>query len=197
MTTNFFQNIASLNLAGTWNIVITTDEAGNLTVSELFNATCGDKAVKTIIPYTLKGTAEELDNGWFDMITAPVAKSAGLQSNLEAHLKSIEAAKLASKMEQDRKNKEKTQATATTTAKKTDGVELPEPKVSKEDKKKAYDDTMLQIDELIKKLKFSDALAILPVIEDYPNKENELKKKTEFLKTQINFYEKAFANYNA
>lgn len=196
MTTNFFQNIASLNLAGTFNIVITTDEQGNMTVSELFKATCGDKAAKLIIPLSLTGTAEDLDGGFFDKITEPVIKSAGLQANMEAHLKSVEAAKVASKMELDKKIKDKAQVTATA-AKKTDDVELPEPKISKEDKKKAFDDAMLKVDELVKKLKFSDALAILPTVEEHPNRENELKKKADFLKTQINLYEKALINFNA
>ena len=195
MKTNFFENIASLNLPGTWKLVIQTDANGNMTVSELFNATCGDKAVKLIIPYTLTGTAQELDEAFFNKITEPVAKSAELQSNLEAHLKSVEAAKAASKMEQDRKNKEKAQATAT--PKNTADAELPEPKISKEEKKKAYDTAMENVSELIKKLKFSEALTILPKVEEYPNKENELKKKRQYLEQQANFYEKALENFNA
>ena len=194
MTTNFFQNIASLNLPGTWKLVVQTDADGNMTVSELFNATCGDKAVKLIIPYTLTGTAQDLDEAFFNKITEPVTKSAELQTNLEAHLKSVEQAKAASKMEQDKKNKEKAQATAT--PKKTEDAEIPEPKISKEDKKKAYDDAMVNVTELIKKLKFSEALTILPTVEEYPNKENELKKKRQYLEQQANFYEKALQNFN-
>jgi PRTRC genetic system protein E len=195
MTTNFFQNIASLNLPGTWKLVIQTDTDGNMTVSELFNATCGDKAVKLIIPYTLTGTAQDLDEAFFTKITEPVAKTAELQTNLEAHLKSMEQAKAASKMEQDKKNKEKAQATAT--PKKTEDAEIPEPKISREDKKKAYDTAMENVTELIKKLKFSEALTVLPDVADYPNKENELKKKRQYLEQQANFYEKALQNFNA
>lgn len=195
MTTNFFQNIASLNLPGTWKLVIQTDTDGNMTVSELFNATCGDKAVKLIIPYTLTGTAQDLDEAFFTKITEPVAKTAELQTNLEAHLKSVEQAKAASKMEQDKKNKEKAQATAT--SKKTEDAEIPDPKISREDKKKAYDTAMENVTELIKKLKFSEALTVLPDIAEYPNKENELKKKRQYLEQQANFYEKALQNFNA
>lgn len=195
MTTNFFQNIASLNLPGTWKLVIQTDADGNMTVSELFNATCGDKAVKLIIPYTLTGTAQDLDEAFFTKITEPVVKTAELQSNLEAHLKSVEQAKAASKMEQDKKVKEKAQATAT--PKKTEDAEIPEPKISKEDKKKAYDTSMENVNELIKKLKFSEALAILPSVEEHPNRENELKKKRQYLEQQANFYEKALQTFNA
>jgi PRTRC genetic system protein E len=112
MTTNFFQNISSLNLQGVWKLVITTDEQGHFTVSQLFHTTCGDKAVNLIVPLTLSGTAEDLDEGFFDKVTEPTLKSAGLQVNMEAHLKSVEAAKVASKLEQDKKNREKAQATA-------------------------------------------------------------------------------------
>ncbi|MBD1362584.1 PRTRC system protein E [Mucilaginibacter sp. ZT4R22] len=196
MTTNFFQNIASLNLQGVWKLAITTDDKGNFIVSQLFNTTCGDKAVNLIVPLTLSGTAEDLDEGFFDKVTEPTLKNAGLQTNMEAHLKSVEVAKAASKLEQDKKNKEKTQTTATAT-KKTDDVELPEPKISKEDKKKAYDEAMEKVTELIKKLKFSEALTILPTIEDHPNKENELKKKRQYLEQQANLYEKALINFNA
>lgn len=196
MTTNFFQNIASLNLQGVWKLVITTDDKGNFIVSQLFNTTCGDKAVNLIVPLTLSGTAEELDECFFDKVTEPTIKSAGLQVNMEAHLKSVEEAKAASKLEQDKKNKEKAQATATAT-KKTDDAELPEPKISKEEKKKIYDEAMEQVTELIKKFKFSEALTILPSIEEHPNRENELKKKRQYLEQQASLYEKALLNYNA
>ncbi len=195
MTTNFFQNIASLNLPGTWKLVIQTDENGKMTVSELFNATCGDKAVRLIIPYTLTGSAQDLDEAFFIKITEPVAKTAELQTNLEAHLKSMEQAKAASKMEQDRKAKEKTQVT--TTPKNTQDAEIPEPKISREDKKKAYDTAMENVTGLIKKFKFSEALTILPEVTEYPNKENELIKKRRYLEQQANLYEKALINFNA
>lgn len=194
MTTNFFQNIASLNLQGVWKLVITTDDKGNFIISQLFNTTCGDKAVNLIVPLTLSGTAEELDEGFFDKVTEPTIKTAGLQVNMEAHLKSVEEAKAASKLEQDKKNKEKAQATAT---KKTEDAELPEPKISKEEKKKIYDEAMEQVTELIKKFKFSEALTILPSIEEHPNRENELKKKRQYLEQQASLYEKALLNYNA
>ncbi|MFA6082740.1 hypothetical protein [Mucilaginibacter sp.] len=196
MTTNFFQNIASLNLQGVWRLVITTDDKGGFIVSQLFNTSCGDKAVNLIVPLTLSGTAEDLDEGFFDKVTEPTIKSAGLQVNMEAHLKSVEQAKAASKLEQDKKNREKAQAAANAT-KKTDDAELPGPKISKEEKKKLYDEAMEQVTELIKKFKFSEALTILPTVEEHPNKENELKKKRQYLTQQAGLYEKVLIDYNA
>lgn len=197
MTTNFFQNIASLNLQGVWKLVITTDDKGNFIVSQLFNTTCGDKAVNLIVPLTLSGTAEDLDEGFFDKVTEPILQSAGLQDNMEAHLKSMEQAKAASKLEQDKKNQEKAHLTTVSATKKTEDAELPEPKTSREDKKKAYDEAMDKVTELIKKLKFSEALTILPAIADHPNKENELQKKRRYLEQQASLYEKALINFNA
>jgi PRTRC genetic system protein E len=180
MTTNFFQNIASLNLPGTWNIVIATDEQGNFTVSELFKATCGDKAKDLIIPYTLNGTAQDLDEGFFDKITEPVIKAAQLQTNMEAHLKSVELAKAASKIEQDKKTKEA--KTTTATAKRENNIELPDPKA---EKKKAYETAMKQVADLSAECKYAEALELLPSATDYPDKETELKnKKTELLRNK-------------
>jgi hypothetical protein len=54
-----------------------------------------------------------------------------------------------------------------------------------------------QVTELIKKFKFSEALTILPTIEEFPNKENELKKKRQYLTQQAALYEKVLIDYNA
>jgi len=73
----------------------------------------------------------------------------------------------------------------------------PNRKSARKKRKKAYDEAMEQVTELIKKLKFSEALTILPAIEKYPNKENELKKKRQYLEQQASLYEKALINFNA
>lgn len=171
MTTNFFKNLASLNLEGAWKIIISTDKTGKLAVSYLFNAACGDKAVHLIVPHTLTGTAEEIDEAFFDKVTGPVIKNAGLQDNLEAHLKSMEAAKLASKLEQD--NKTAATKSVATAAKKTTDHELPDPKA---EKRTAYEAIMKEIALLNDDCKYEESIALLPAIEDYPEKESELKK---------------------
>lgn len=195
MTTNFFEIIAGLNIPGNWKITIQTEDNIEFTVSALFTALqCGDNAAKAVPPMLLKGTAPELNDGFFETITIPVQQTAGLYSNMESYLKGLEAAKLASKQEQDNREKAKKQAAAN---KSNEDIIVPDAKISKEEKKKAYDDTMQEVTELIKKLKFSDALNMLPSIADYPHKEGELKKKTDYLKTQISLYEKALINFNA
>ncbi|RWY48338.1 hypothetical protein [Mucilaginibacter gilvus] len=195
MTTNFFEIIAGMNLPGNWKITIQTEDNMEFTVSALFTALqCGDHAAKAIPPMLLKGAASELNDGFFETITAPVQQTAGLYTNMESYLKGLEAAKLASKQEQDNMEKAKKQASA---SKDNGDIIVPDAKISKEEKKKAYDDAMQEVAELIKKLKFSDALNILPSVTDYPHKEGELKKKTDYLKTQIALYEKALINFNA
>ncbi|MBD1395115.1 PRTRC system protein E [Mucilaginibacter glaciei] len=195
MTTNFFEIIAGLNISGNWKITIQTEDNTAFTVSALFTALqCGDNAAKAIPPMLLNGTASELDNGFFETITGPIQQTAGLYSNMESYLKGLEAAKLASKQEQDNREKAKKQAAAN---KSNEDIIVPDAKINKEEKKKAYDDAMREVAELVKKLKFSDALNILPSIADYPHKEGELKKKTDYLKTQISLYEKALINFNA
>jgi len=58
MKTNFFQNIADLNVPGNWKIAIHADDKGQFTVSALFNTDHnGDNAYKVVPPMVLKGTA--------------------------------------------------------------------------------------------------------------------------------------------
>jgi PRTRC genetic system protein E len=194
MNTNFFQNIAGLNVPGNWKISVQTNDNEQFTVSALFTANnCGDNASKMIPPILLKGTIGELDEGFFDAITVPVQQTAGLYTNMELYLKEVERARLASKEEQERRNKEKTAQTA----KKPGDVEMPDPKPSKEEKKKAYDEAMKNIASLTSAMKYADALAILPSVEDYPEKRAELEKKEAELKRLNSQYENALFNLNA
>jgi hypothetical protein len=66
METNFFKSILALQVAGDWKINIAKEDMDRLIVSVLFfNDTIGDDARKKVPPILLKGTAEELDNGFF------------------------------------------------------------------------------------------------------------------------------------
>ena len=183
MTTNFFQNIANLNVPGNWKLTLHTDEAGNFTVSALFTALQqADNALKAIPPMLLRGTATELDEGFFEAITEPVQQTAGLYHNLNAYHKGLEDARLKSKMEQDKKAKENKAKSKTATGDGgEDDIEISEPKPSKEEKRKAYTQAMININELKAACKYGEALALLPAIVDYPEKEAELTKKAEEL----------------
>lgn len=174
MKTNFFENIANLNVPGNWKIAIHADAKGQFTVSALFNTEAnGDNAHKLVPPMALTGTAQEMDEGFFDAIEQPVQQTAGLFRNMEAYLKSLEEAKKQSKMEQD-KNKPKP-----STPKKSEGddIEVAEPKVDKEAKKKAYDEAMEQVNEHNDHCRYAEALELLPSADEYPEKKAELDKK--------------------
>ena len=192
MNTDFFENIAELNVPGNWKISIQTTDNIQFIVSALFTANaCADNAAKAVPPFLLKGTSKELNEGFFDTVVSPVQQTAGLYTNMEAYLKEVERARLASKEEQDKKTKEKA-----ANGKKPDNVEMPDPKLAKEERKKAYDEAMKNITELQGKMKYAEALEVLPSVTDYPEKKNELEKKESELKRMQSQYENALFNLN-
>jgi PRTRC genetic system protein E len=165
MTTNFFQNIANLNVPGIWRIGISTDDKGNIKITGLFNIhNNGTQAAKVVPPFIISGTAEEMDSSFFDTITKPVQETAGVFHNMEEYRKGLDKAKNLSKSTPAK--------TATATTAKSPDQELPDPKA---DKKKAYDTTLKAISDLQADCKYEEALALLPTVEEYPEKENEIK----------------------
>ncbi|WP_259065865.1 PRTRC system protein E [Mucilaginibacter sp. X4EP1] len=172
MKTNFFEQIANLNAPGIWKIGIQNDANGNFVVSALYSPVQStEPALKTIAPLIFKGTATEMDEGFFEAIEKPVQETAGLYSNVAAYTKNLDNAK--KKLSQGNKSQpvEKTDATGE------EDMEVGEPKVSAEDKKKAYTEAIRKVVELNDACKYEDALAILPSVEDYPEKTEELNKR--------------------
>ena len=113
METNFFKSILALQVAGNWKINIAKEDTDKLIVSVLFyNDTVGDDARKKVPPILLKGTAEEIDNGFFEAIAEPVQDTAKLFANMEQFLKEKQQAKVNSQMEKDnilKRDKEKSE----------------------------------------------------------------------------------------
>ncbi len=203
MTTNFFENITALNVPGKWTLAIHTDEQGQFTVSALFTALHNaDNATKVIPPMLLKGTATEMDEGFFETITQPVQQTAGLYSNLNAYHKELEKARLASKMVQDKKNKTApkpkiaTEGSDENDNEDDDNIEVGEPKPSTVDKRKAYAEAMVKISELNAACKYAEAIELLPPITDYPEKEAELKTKLADLTRKKNQMAQALSLFN-
>jgi len=180
-TTNFFQNIDALHIPGKWNMSIHTDEQGNFTISALFTALQNaDNATKAIPPMLLKGTAGELDEGFFEAITAPVQQTAGLYHNLNAYAKEVEQARLNSKMEQDKKAKAakpKTAATKTADDADDEDIEIGESRPDTAEKKRAYEEAMKKVSEFDALCQYEEALEVLPSAADYPDKGAELTKR--------------------
>lgn len=193
MKTNFFEHIANLNAPGFWKIGIHNDENGRFTVSALYSPQeTPDPAAKTIAPLIFKGTAEEMGDGFFEAIVQPVQQTAGLYSTIAEYGKSIEAAK-----------KKVTHSAKSQPAKaKADGqeneeeIEIGEPKISAEDKKKAYFDTIKKVVELNDGCKYEDALNLLPSVTDYPEKKDEIEKRRADLERKKTQYAQALQLFN-
>lgn len=67
------------------------------------NSIVKDTAKSRIVPLNLSGTAEDLDDGFIDAISTPIAKSIDLLSNMASFEKAQEEAKAKSKMEAEKK----------------------------------------------------------------------------------------------
>ncbi len=203
MQTNFFNHLTGLAFQGNLNLTIAKATDGKLTVSVLLANETADKAGHLIPPMILRGEAIELDEGFFNAITAPLQKTAQLFANMDAYQKSLDEAQQKSKAEQDKKNKANKAKTKTATADDADDDDANdnEPETEnlfstqeneqkeKAEKKKRYDDAMLQITELNKQCKYAEAIGLLPTVEDYPDKEAEITRKGEELNRRKAQYE--------
>jgi PRTRC genetic system protein E len=158
---------------------IQTDEGGNFTISALFSALQkADNTTNAIPPMLLKGTAEELDEGFFETITKPAQQTAGLYHNLNEYAQAVEKARLNSKMEQDKKAKAgKAKAGAEPGEEEEEDMEAGEPKPNAEEKRKAFEEAMKRVGELDARCQYAEALEVLPSVTEYPDKGAELTKR--------------------
>ncbi|MFN0256723.1 hypothetical protein [Pedobacter ureilyticus] len=155
METNFFTQVCALPRAGAWKLTINFDGEQGLLVSVLFEG-----GTTALAPLVFKGTAAELDSGFFGAIAAPAENTAKLFVELQAHLESLENAK------NDLKNRAAAKSANAAAAK---------PKVEdKAEKKKRYDEIIAKAKELNGQCKYADALALLPSNEEFPDKATEL-----------------------
>ncbi|MCC9073545.1 prtrc system protein e [Flavobacterium sp. F-65] len=154
---NFFQSLIALQVAGDWKINIVKETADRLIVSVLFfNDAIGDEARKKVPPILLKGTAEELDAGFFEAIAEPVKDTAQLFANMEQFLKESAQAKISSQMEKDnilKIGKEKTEM------------------------QKKYEEAMKKADELEALGKFKEAWMKVPQADQYPEHKDIIHKR--------------------
>ncbi|WP_428327968.1 PRTRC system protein E [Mucilaginibacter sp.] len=173
MKTNFFENIANLNAPGIWKLSIHNEANGHFTVSALYSPNqSNEPATKTIAPLIFKGTASEMDEGFFEAIGQPVQATAGLYSNIEVYNKNLDNAK--KKLSQGNKSQP---AKVKSNTEDGDDIEVAEPKISAEDKKKAYTDAIRKVVELNDACKYAEALEVLPPVSDYPEKAEELNRR--------------------
>lgn len=157
MNANFFNQIAQLQIIGDLQLTIAKGAENNLIVSVMLqNEQCGDNAKNIIPPLNLRGTAEELDNGFFENITTPIQTASGLMVDMESFMKQVEEAKKQSAMEKDKVDRQKKELEA---------------------KDKKFKDAMAKADELEKEGKFREAWVKVPEITEFPEKADEIRKR--------------------
>lgn len=157
METNFFNQIAELDITGDLHLTISKGADNSLVVSVLLsNEACGDKAKNLIPSLNLRGTADELDNGFFDNIATPVQAASGLMVNMDAYLKQVDEAKAQSAMEKEKADREKR---------------------VKEERDKKYKDALTKADELEKEGKYKEAWMKVPSPNEFPEYAEALRKR--------------------
>ena len=157
MQTNFFIHIAKMGLTGDLHFTLRPTEENSFVLSVLLNnEQCGDEARKLIPPLNLKGTAEELDNGFFDSISTPLQTASGLMVNMESFMKQLEEVKKKSAMEKEKQDKEKKE---------------------KEAKEKKYQEAIHKAEELEKEGKYKEAWSALPKVSEFPEFAETIRKK--------------------
>ena len=157
MNANFFNQITQLNFTGNLQLTIAKGAENNLVVSLMVqNEQCGDNAKQLIPPLNLRGTAEELDNGFFESISTPLQTASGLMVDMEAFMKQIEEAKKKSAMEKDKTDKEKKE---------------------REAKEKKYKEAFEKAETLEKDGKYKEAWSALPRISEHPDFAEVIRKK--------------------
>lgn len=157
MNANFFHQIAQLQITGDLQLTIAKGAENNLIVSVMLqNEQCGDNAKNIIPPLNLRGTAEELDNGFFEKITTPIQTASGLMVDMESFMKQLEETKKQSAMEKDKADRQKKE---------------------QEVKDKKFKDAMAKADELEKEGKHREAWVKVPEITEFPEKADEIRKR--------------------
>ncbi|WP_306349936.1 PRTRC system protein E [Flavobacterium sp. '19STA2R22 D10 B1'] len=157
MNANFFHQVAQLQITGDLQLTIAKGAENNLIVSVMLqNEQCGDNAKNIIPPLNLRGTAEELDNGFFEKITTPIQTASGLMVDMENFMKQLEETKKQSAMEKDKADRQKKEQEA---------------------KDKKFKDAMAKADELEKEGKHREAWVKVPEITEFPEKADEIRKR--------------------
>ncbi|NIM34241.1 MAG: prtrc system protein e [Hydrotalea flava] len=164
-TTNFFSSIAALNITGDLQVTIRKGAESNWIVSVMLNnEQCGDDARKLIPPLNLRGSAEELDNGFFERITTPIQTVSGLMVDMEGFMKQLEEVKKQSAMEKEKADRERKE---------------------KEAKEKKYKEAMQKVDELEKEGKHRDAWMKVPDPSEYPEQAEAIRKRKSSLSSKF------------
>ena len=200
MKTNFFEQIAGLAITGTLQINIQPQESGTLTVSVmLVNNNPKITTGKNIPPMLLTGSAQELDEAFFNQVGEPVKRTVKLFANADAYQKELDKAGQAGKKDKDSKDKS-AKGTANTnlftqqpdehTDDDLDEVQDEQADDSEAiaEKQRMYDEAMQRVGELNTQMKYKEAIAQLPDAEEYPEKADEINIKRDALQKRQELY---------
>lgn len=153
---DFFQQLAALNLKGTLNLTIAPSSDGLVVSVRLDNQNVTDAARKNIPPLLLKGTGQQLDEGFFSSLNQPLKQVSALLTNMETFQKGVETAAANSAIEKKKADEAKKIA---------------------DEAKKGYDAAMKKVTELETESKWREAYGKLPKPEAFPTYAKAIKDK--------------------
>ncbi|QKJ32942.1 hypothetical protein HQ865_25380 [Mucilaginibacter mali] len=191
MKTNFFEQIAGLQINGNLLLNIHHDDKGLFTVSAVIKKP-SLSAVNTIPPMLWNGTGAELDEIFFTQFAPPAKATIGLINNLETYQKELDKAKKNGKNDKDKAGK-----TAVATEPEDDKDDEPDlfsapadDTEAKAEKKRLFDEAMDKSKELAKQMKYTEALAQLPDPADYPDKAELIESRRKEIEAGKEIYDK-------
>lgn len=195
MRTNFFEQIAGMH-KGTILLNIHTDDKGVQTVSAVVRQ-ANDK--NDLPPMLLTGTAQELDEGFFEAISTPVKRIQGLLTNLENYQKEVDKA---GKQAKDKNKPSKSAAaTAGDEGNENDGTDnlfttQADDKEAKAEKKRIFEEQLAKVKNLAQQMKYVEAIAQLPDVAEYPEKAELLAAKKQELEKGKTLYDQLQNQFN-
>lgn len=162
--TEFFKDIAKLMTDGV-NVQINIHKKGDeLTVSIITTGNTTDPAASQITPLNLVGTAQEIDEGFFAQVSAPIQKTIGILKNMEEYEKGQKEADAQKKELKDAEDKKKREA---------------------KERKEKYDKLLKKSDELEKKKEFKKAIGALNEAKNFTDKPDAVNKRIKELAEKI------------
>lgn len=165
MTTNFFQQLTSIPVNGTWVLTIENDNPEYLIVAVRFeHKDCKDRAKYKIADLILRGSASELDEVLLERIQKPIQQTSEVyvgMANYAAQLEQAKKEQMSQREKDTKENKDKT------------------------DKEKKFTKAMKTVDELEEQGKFREAWTAVPDPSEYPEHAEKLRERRSELSDQF------------
>jgi PRTRC genetic system protein E len=165
METNFFSQIAALQLEGDLLLTIRRTDGEKLTVSVyLKNDNCGDKARHAIAPFAATEAPEKLDEAFFPTMSVPFQVTSSLLKNMERYQKGQEQAQLQSLAGKNKEAKEKNSGVS---------------------KKSKLEEALEKAQKLESEARYREAWMAVPEPGEYPDRADELRERRKELSAKF------------